>query len=278
MDKHDLIQAVGEYVDSAAENYVCAETAHAGKASMVKMYERPIFAFGAADDAYFKLLKKDSVIGEHFMLPADWLPGARTVIAFFMPLSETVCSTNREEQVWPSAEWLHARLEGQQFINAVCRYVQSVLEQSGYPSLVPGLDPRFWSNTDKPDKPGHFTSNWSERHVAYICGLGTFGLSKGLITPKGTAGRLGSVITTMYLQPDNRDYDIFDQYCTRCGKCVQRCPVKAISKEEGKDHHKCSRFIDRTAEKFNPRYGCGKCQVGVPCEFELPEADAVDGA
>ena len=78
MDKHDLIQAVEQ--DSAAENYVCAETAHAEKASMVKMYERPIFAF-AADDAYFKLLKKDSVIGEHFMLPADLLPGA-PIIAF----------------------------------------------------------------------------------------------------------------------------------------------------------------------------------------------------
>ena len=105
-------------------------------------------------------------------------------------------------------------------------------------------------------------------------GLGTFGFSKGLITPKGTAGRLGSVITTMYLQPDNRDYDIFDQYCTRCN--VYSAALGTISKKG--TNHKCSRFIDRTAEKFNPRYGCGKCQVGVPCEFELPEADAVDGA
>jgi len=277
MDKHDLIRAVGEFVDNSAENYISAETAIAEKAVGLKMYERPIFGFGAADDSDFKLLKKDSVIGEHFMLPADWLPGAQTVISFFMPFSETVRSTNREDQVWPSAEWLHARIEGQRFINTVCRYLQSILEQSGYPSLVPGLDPRFWTNTDKPHQQGNFTSNWSERHVAYVCGLGTFGLSRGLITPKGMAGRFGSVITTLYLQPDSRDYERYDQYCTLCGKCVQRCPVKAISKEEGKDHLKCSRFLDRTTEKFKPRYGCGKCQVGVPCEFEIPEPDAADG-
>ena len=36
-------------------------------------------------------------------------------------------------------------------------------------------------------------STWSERHVAYVSGLGTFGLSGGLITAKGQAVRLGSV-------------------------------------------------------------------------------------
>ena len=44
------------------------------------------------------------------------------------------------------------------------------------------------------DKVGDYASNWSERHVAYVCGLGTFGC-QGLITSKGLAGRFGSIIT-----------------------------------------------------------------------------------
>ena len=36
-------------------------------------------------------------------------------------------------------------------------------------------------------------SCWSERHAAFVSGLGTFGLCDGLITPVGKAMRCGSV-------------------------------------------------------------------------------------
>ncbi len=55
-----------------------------------------------------------------------------------------------------------------------------------------------------------------------------------------------------------------------CRACIRNCPVDAISTENGKDHKKCTSFQDLTAEKFKPRYGCGKCQVGVPCESRIP--------
>lgn len=270
MDRQELTGIVGDYVESATNNFISAEIAISEKVVGLKMYERPILGFGAADEECFQLLKKPGVIGAHFMLPGEWLPAAKTVISIFLPFSEAVRSTNQEHRVWPSAEWLHARIEGQKFINQVCRYVQTVLEEAGYASLAPGLDPRFWNNAGKAHPNGTFTSNWSERHVAFVCGLGTFGLSKGLITSKGMAGRFGSVITELDLPPDIRGYKTYDEYCSLCGKCIEKCPVKAISKEEGKDHLLCSRFLDRTMDKFKPRYGCGKCQVGVPCEFQIP--------
>ena len=43
-----------------------------------------------------------------------------------------------------------------------------------------------------------------------------------------------------------------------------------LPKERGKNHSICSKFCDKTAEKYKPRYGCGKCQVGVPCESRIP--------
>ncbi|MDR3354992.1 MAG: 4Fe-4S binding protein, partial [Synergistaceae bacterium] len=147
------------------------------------------------------------------------------------------------------------------------------LERAGYPSLAPILDSRFVSvrRPDPKKLPGRsFTSVWSERHVAYACGLGTFGLSKGLITKTGIAGRFGSVVTTLELAPTMREYDGVYEYCVMCGACVRRCPAKAITIENGKSHQICVEFVDGIKKKFAPRYGCGKCQVGVPCQGRSP--------
>jgi len=85
------------------------------------------------------------------------------------------------------------------------------------------------------------------------------------------AGRFGSIVTELSLPPDSREYEDIYEYCSMCGKCVKNCPVNAISLENGKNHQLCSEFQNITAEKCKPRYGCGKCQVGVPCESGIPK-------
>ena len=65
-------------------------------------------------------------------------------------------------------------------------------------------------------------------------------------------------------------FDITDD-CKGCTLCAKNCPVQAITLKKGKDHKSCSEFLDRTMEKFKPRSGCGKCQVGVPCESRIPK-------
>jgi len=49
-----------------------------------KIFNIPIFSFGSADDELFKKLKEPSVIGEHFLLPKEWLTNAKTVISFYI--------------------------------------------------------------------------------------------------------------------------------------------------------------------------------------------------
>jgi epoxyqueuosine reductase len=269
MNKERLIKAAEQFVEQSKDNYITKEIAISDKVIGMKIFDAPIFAFGSAEDEYFTLLKQSSVIGEHFLPPKEWLPQARTVISFFMPFSEDVKKGNRRDMSWPSEEWLHGRIEGQVFLNSLCTYLKNELVNAGYNSIVPALDERFLSSSS-PGYEGTFTSNWSERHVAFICGLGTFGLSKGLITQKGTAGRFGSIITELYLSPDNREYEDIYEYCSMCGKCTKNCPVNAISIENGKNHAICSEFLDKTKEQYKPRYGCGKCQIDVPCESRIP--------
>ncbi len=275
MNKQELIKAAAYFVENSEDNYISRQIAISENVAGMKIYEKPIFGFGSADDKYFKSFKDPSIIGGHFSHPQEWLPEAKTVISFFLPFSKAVKRGNRKDKSWPSEEWLHGRIEGQAFLNKLCIYLQKELINAGYNSLVPSLDERFWSKTesnhDAPHGDVSFTSTWSERHVAFVCGLGTFGLSKGLITTKGIAGRFGSILTELYIEPDQRKYENFTEYCSMCGTCIKKCPVNAISLEEGKNHAICSAFLDKTAEKFKPRYGCGKCQIGVPCEGRVPK-------
>jgi epoxyqueuosine reductase QueG len=174
---------------------------------------------------------------------------------------------------WPAYEWLHGRIDGQRFMGETGRHAAELLKSNGFAALVPSLDPRFSSRNplvrDK-SRQDYYTSNWSERHAAYIAGLGTFSLSRGLITSRGIAGRIISLITNARFDPVPRPYTRIDEYCIHCGACVRNCPAHAIAPEKGKDHPRCSAFLDRTMEKHRPYYGCGKCQIKVPCENRRP--------
>jgi epoxyqueuosine reductase QueG len=125
-----------------------------------------------------------------------------------------------------------------------------------------------------------FVSNWSERHTAHACGLGTFGLCDGLITPVGKAIRIGSVVLRGRLGPTLRPYTRYDEYCSfktkkTCGACIKRCPAGALS-AMGHDKIKCSAYLDdKTAPYVGEYYGfkgygCGLCQTGVPCTSGIP--------
>ena len=264
--KREWIEELAQsFVADSSYNIVQEEDAISQDTCGLKIYESLVFAFGASNDPLFFKLKEPGVIGPHFMLPQDWLPGAKTVISFFLSFTEAVKRSNVLDPARPSPQWLHARIEGQELIRQLCLFLKSNLESSGCKAVVPLTDPRFWSKSN-PD----YTSNWSERHVAYICGLGTFGLSKGIITKVGMAGRLGSIITDSEFSYDARPYKDPYEYCIRCGCCADRCPAHAISLQEGKLHPPCSAFVDETHKTYYPRYGCGKCQVAVPCESCIP--------
>jgi len=125
-----------------------------------------------------------------------------------------------------------------------------------------------------------YASTWSERHAAYADGLGTFGLSDGLITPRGKAMGAGSIVANIVIEPTPRLYTDHHAYCLfysgdGCRGCIDRCPIGAIA-EEGHDKRACRLYVNMTREYVSRHYGfegygCGFCQTDVPCESGIPK-------
>ncbi len=264
---NDLILQLQSFVKTSPRNYIFEEEAIQKEYAGQSLFEEPIFAVSSAEDPLFLDLKK-SVIGEHFRLPTEWNEGAKSVISFFFPFNDKIINSNKIVGD-PSDLWLHGRFEGQEFVKTMAYYVVDYFERHGYKSVYPIDMPEFFAVREDP-KLG-FSSNWSERHVAFICGLGTFGFSKGIITKKGMAGRLCSIITEAELPITPRYYTDIYENCIMCGACIKRCPVNAISLEEGKKHSPCYAFGQIIKEKYAPRRGCGKCQTHVPCTKQIPK-------
>lgn len=249
----DVEKAMGDFLAGSPLNTV-------PEIGGLRIYDRPLVAAAAAHDLLFSRLKEPGVVGPRHMSPHEWLNGAQTVIAYFLPFTAAVREANRLPGL-PAPEWLYGRIEGEEFNNAMRRHLMDFFTAAGYQAMAPALDDRFCLSG--------FRSNWSERHAAFIAGLGTFSLNASLITKAGAAGRCGSVIANAHMAPTCREYTQWDEYCTGCGVCITRCPAGAITRQ-GKDHKPCAEFLADTRERFQPRYGCGKCQTAVPCERRIP--------
>ena len=151
------------------------------------------------------------------------------------------------------------------------------LTSAGFPAVAPE---RLADFGYRDSERFGIASNWSERHTAWIAGLGTFGLSDGLITRAGKAVRFGSVVARAELVATPRPYTGHQDWCLwhargTCGVCMKRCPIDAIT-EKGHDKAACFDYIRNiTTPYVRDNYGtgatpCGLCQVKIPCEAKPP--------
>ena len=260
-------------------------------------FGEPLIGFASGNDPLFSEYK--TLIGSFHLTPRELIAAALkekgrglllseveqvSVISWVLPIAEDVRKSNRQEAQFPSRLWTFTREYGEILNQALRRHVAGFLEDTGYLAVVPLGSPSYRSFRD--DHIG-WGSSWSERHIAYACGLGTFSLNDGLITPKGMAMRVGSVVTLLKLTPSERVYQNPKENCLffrgeKCGKCIPRCPAGAIS-EKGHDKDKCSEYINSEPLKAkrkaygleNPPPACGLCQTGVPCEFRIPRPNLI---
>jgi len=260
-------------------------------------WEEPLVGFASGSDPLF--LEYKMIIGSFHLTPREIISAALrderrglllseidqiSVISWVLPAPEDTRKSNRKEERFPSRLWAYTRDFGEACNTALKKHVVGFLEDLGYVAVAPSLMSSFQYFRD--GKVG-WASPWSERHVAYACGLGTFSLNDGLITPKGMAVRVGSVVTLLKLTPSEKRYRDHRENCLqfrngKCGKCIPRCPAGAIT-EMGHDKDKCREYIDSEAPKAKrleyglktPPPSCGLCQTGVPCEFEIPRPDLI---
>ncbi len=238
------------------------------------IFEQPLLGFASAADPIFKKFCQQHIIGSFFRQPKAWLPTASTVISYFLPFSEFVRRKHSSSKM-PSVEWLHGRFLGEIFNDKLRKFLVKELRNLGGESSAPVMHHDFIADYNI------YSSNWSERHVAYAAGLGSFGLNRSLITVKGVAGRFGSVITDLKFLATPRLVNNPFENCPflanqSCGVCIKRCPAGAIT-AQGKNKSACYHymFIEDHIKKLRDKYGykhsiCGKCQVNVPCEESIP--------
>ena len=254
-------------------------------------WDEPLVGFAAGDDPLWRECKDH--IGEFFWTPQEIFnltyPQAPApaeelgVVVWILPQTAATRSDNAGQEVYPAQRWAHALDFGEKFNRTLRQTVAATLNVQGVQAVAPMLSPHW----DVRESAGYGrSSNWSERHAAYIAGLGTFGLCDGLITAKGKAMRAGSAVARLPLEPTPRPYSGIHDYCLfhsqgNCGKCMARCPMKALG-PEGHDKKKCFRHVKGSCTEFTlENYGfkidaCGLCQVGVPCMDHIPDKQEGD--
>ncbi|MDR1276934.1 MAG: epoxyqueuosine reductase [Candidatus Accumulibacter sp.] len=256
-----------------------------------KMWDTPIVRFASGADALFKTYKTPEVCSEEHWLPeeifAKFYPeenaagDALTLVSWILPQTRLTRNSLRKEKTHPSERWARARVFGEKINEKLRIHLVDTLKEAGYQACAPVLHPE-WTRLEGVQRV--YSSKWSERHVAYTAGHGTFGLCDAMITPVGKAVRFGSIIVKLKLEPDKRPYQGLHDYCLHyhkdkgeCGLCVKRCPVGALDIEKGHDKIKCRIFLRGEATAYVKEhfgfdgYGCGLCQVGVPCEKGIPK-------
>jgi epoxyqueuosine reductase len=253
------------------------------------IFDTPLVQF--ADDADPIFTEYKSVISPEHLTPREALalagnkkpgdlPARLSVISWILPITEKTRESNRHETRLPSRYWSHTRWFGEILNEALRNRVVASLTEKGYLAAAPALPGQLKMYRDEKG----MYSNWSERHIAYAAGLGTFSLSDGFITERGIAHRAGSVVTSLELPASSRTaagpYANCLYYVNKkCIACIKRCPAGAIT-EKGHDKNKCREYlhdIGYDPNKLKSGYdldksvsGCGLCQTKVPCEDRNP--------
>jgi len=250
------------------------------------IFAEPLVQFADGDDPLFAEYK--TIIDPSHLTPGEALatalnkspkdmPARLSVISWVLPIGSKIRESNRRHSLTPSRLWLRGYGHGEKFNREMRAHVAQLLTEMGYLAVAPVLQPYFKMMEYSSEK-GYY-SNWSERHIAYAAGLGTFSLSDGFITERGIAHRCGSAVTNLVLPVSPRTAKNPYSNCLfyingKCKACIARCPAGAIT-ANGHDKARCREYINAKFYYLLKEYtggeeACGLCQTKVPCEFRNP--------
>ncbi len=225
-------------------------------------YREPLVGFAAADDPRFSELRQ--VASPTHLLPQNLLPGARSVVSFFLPFAHWVVQANAQNKKMVAEEWTNAYIETNTLINRITAHLVDSLAERGVRAAAEPATHNY--------DPVSLTSHWSHKSVAVIAGLGSFGLHHMVITDSGCAGRFGSLVIDANLpatptEPKVRCLYFYDGSCL---DCILRCPVNALDENGQIDKDRCLQRLRSVASEYAYLAladACGKCAIGA-CSFE----------
>jgi hypothetical protein len=269
-----------------------------------RIFNDPLIGVAQGNDPIFQKFKK--VVGPKHLTPLEfWQKEGQKeikdsnlrIISIVFPYVDKIRNESvkikkeRSKVILPAEIYSLGRNFANPFKKETCRQVIKFLQKKGY-SAVAGMLSKFFSIIVREK----FYSTWSERHIAFAAGLGTFSLHEGLITDVGCNIRLASILTDAPLKITERKSDNPFGNCLyysegTCRECEERCPAKAID-ENGHDKIKCYVYNQKIARKVFSRIGpilkshtrcvnwklrppsypvgCAFCQFEVPCMDKNP--------
>lgn len=267
-----------------------------------RIFASPTIGVAKGDDAIFARFK--AVVGPRHLTPAQmWLQSglpevpdlaARLrIVSIIFPYADRIRAASETARKMPAEIYCVGRNFANAFMDDVLAKTVAFFQANGFQATSGMRSPAFQIIVDE-DLPSIY-STWSERHMAFAAGLGTFSLHEGFISQIGCNIRLTSVITDAPLKVTLRKSD--DPYANclyytsgKCKKCADRCPADALS-EAGHDKLKCylyGRMIQQEMagrlggllkphlryingeEQWSYPVGCAFCQFDVPCMEKNP--------
>lgn len=226
------------------------------------IWKKPIVRFADANDPGFLELRR--IVDEGHYMPQDYLPGAKNVLSWFLPFLPELGRNNLPGEL-SSEQWANAYVLTNEMAARVNGELAAFIQNElGCAAAVP-MDVGMIS-TENP------RSRWSQRHVAYLAGHGTFGKNNMLISDAGTVGRYFSIVTALDIVPDAiiREERCLWKRNGTCGACIRRCESGALT-EEGFDRFKCLRQCLKNMARYPGADVCGKCIVELPCSYGIPK-------
>ncbi|UCD01800.1 MAG: hypothetical protein JSV23_01915 [Promethearchaeota archaeon] len=271
-----------------------------------RIFSNPIIGIAQGDDPIFRKFKE--IISPEHLTPFElWLtenqesvPASKLrVISIVFPFVDKIREESKNVKnfrgvILPAEIYSVGRNYANPFKKEICRQIIDFLNEEGHRAVAGMLSESFTIFVK-----GKFYSNWSERHIAFATGLGTFSLHEGLITEVGCNIRLASIVTDAPLKITLRKSDKPYGNCLyyskgTCRKCEERCPGNAID-ENGHNKNKCYEYGQKVARRIIARIGpilkphircvnrklrpptfpvgCAFCQFGVPCMDRNPTAE-----
>jgi epoxyqueuosine reductase QueG len=237
-------------------------------------WRKPLLVTATVDDR-FKMLREMGA--KNHWMPEDLLPTAKSVVVLFVPFKEELVRENNPGK-YPCPNWGIAYEVTNELIERTMAHIEARLNEKGYKCAFTAAT----QNQDADDEDDTMPAQWSHKHLGYVCNLGRFGINAQLITPSGCSGRMGSMVT----DAEFGDHPLIseEELCLhkigeKCLQCVARCPVKAVSAENGIDRKRCNKRLhfnwdNRIKLGLGERsHGCAKCQVLVPCSLSIPSAN-----
>ena len=203
--------------------------------------------------------------------PKDYLPSAVSIISIGYYLNQSAIQNLPKSRSAYMLEHDYANLHLAGCSQRIVRF----LEAEGCEAL--GFDAGAGFYTRLSDTPQGLAGDFSHKHAAYTCGLGSFGVNNLILTANyGPRIRFTSILTSAEL-PNTRGHESNLCRSPDCDACVRVCPVGALDGWKGSYNasegwriakRKCYAYIFDTLSGQRCGLCIKACPIGLPAPHD----------